>query len=71
MTNFLLYRSSNVRTPANNLILNLAISDFIIMLEAPIFIYNSLNFGPAAGEIGKQLFLFLFLFIQMMTSIDE
>lgn len=47
------YRSSNVRTPANNLILNLAISDFIIMLEAPIFIYNSLNFGPAAGELGK------------------
>lgn len=23
------------------------------MLEAPIFIYNSLNFGPAIGEFGK------------------
>lgn len=49
----LFHRSSNVRTPANNLILNLAISDFIIMLEAPIFIYNSLNFGPASGELGE------------------
>ncbi|CRK99939.1 CLUMA_CG013238, isoform A [Clunio marinus] len=44
-------RCSSVRTPANNFILNLAISDFIILLEAPIFIYNALHFGPATGEL--------------------
>ncbi|XP_070499438.1 opsin, ultraviolet-sensitive [Chironomus tepperi] len=53
---FIFIKSSNVRTPANNLILNLAFSDFIIMLEAPIFIYNSLNFGPAAGEIACKMY---------------
>lgn len=47
------YRCSTVRTPANNLILNLAISDFMIMIEAPLYIYNALNFGPAIGEFGK------------------
>lgn len=47
------FRCASVRTPANNLIVNLAVADFIIMLEAPMFIYNCLNFGPAIGEFGE------------------
>ncbi|CRL06422.1 CLUMA_CG019491, isoform A [Clunio marinus] len=52
---FLFVRSPSVRTPPNTLILNLAISDFIIMLEAPIIIYNSFHFGPAACKINGLL----------------
>uniref|UniRef100_A0AAG5D8B1 G-protein coupled receptors family 1 profile domain-containing protein n=1 Tax=Anopheles atroparvus TaxID=41427 RepID=A0AAG5D8B1_ANOAO len=44
------YRS--LRTPANYLVINLAVADFIIMMEAPLFIYNSIHQGPALGSIG-------------------
>uniref|UniRef100_A0A182NH64 G-protein coupled receptors family 1 profile domain-containing protein n=1 Tax=Anopheles dirus TaxID=7168 RepID=A0A182NH64_9DIPT len=44
------YRS--LRTPANYLVMNLAVADFVIMLEAPMFIYNSIHQGPALGAIG-------------------
>uniref|UniRef100_A0A8W7P596 G-protein coupled receptors family 1 profile domain-containing protein n=1 Tax=Anopheles coluzzii TaxID=1518534 RepID=A0A8W7P596_ANOCL len=44
------YRS--LRTPANYLVINLAVADFIIMMEAPMFIYNSIHQGPALGSIG-------------------
>uniref|UniRef100_A0A182FG16 G-protein coupled receptors family 1 profile domain-containing protein n=1 Tax=Anopheles albimanus TaxID=7167 RepID=A0A182FG16_ANOAL len=45
-----LYRS--LRTPANYLVVNLAVADLLIMLEAPLFIYNSIYQGPAFGSIG-------------------
>lgn len=32
------------------------------MLEAPIFIYNSLYFGPATGEIGEHEFILIYLY---------
>uniref|UniRef100_A0A182WJ29 G-protein coupled receptors family 1 profile domain-containing protein n=1 Tax=Anopheles minimus TaxID=112268 RepID=A0A182WJ29_9DIPT len=32
--------------------MNLAVADFIIMMEAPLFIYNSIHQGPALGSIG-------------------
>ncbi|ETN63380.1 ultraviolet-sensitive opsin [Anopheles darlingi] len=44
------YRS--LRTPANYLVVNLAVADLLIMLEAPLFIYNSIYQGPAFGSIG-------------------
>lgn len=33
--------------------MNLAISDFLIMSEMPIFVFNSIHRGPALGEQGK------------------
>ncbi|KAG5677936.1 hypothetical protein PVAND_007650 [Polypedilum vanderplanki] len=53
---FLFIKCSSVRTPANNFILNLAISDFIIMLEAPIFIYNSFHLGPKSGDFACRVY---------------
>ncbi|XP_055529998.1 opsin, ultraviolet-sensitive isoform X2 [Wyeomyia smithii] len=41
----------SLRTPANYLIINLAVADFIIMLECPIFVYNSYYLGPASGNL--------------------
>ncbi|KFB35649.1 AGAP007548-PB-like protein [Anopheles sinensis] len=49
---FMFYRYRSLRTPANYLVINLAVADFIIMLEAPMFIYNSIHQGPALGSIG-------------------
>lgn len=34
--------------------MNLAISDFLIMSEMPIFIFNSIHRGPALGEQGNK-----------------
>ncbi|XP_049297488.1 opsin-2 [Anopheles funestus] len=49
---FMFYRYRSLRTPANYLVMNLAVADFIIMMEAPLFIYNSIHQGPALGSIG-------------------
>ena len=40
-------------------VVNLAICDFMMMLKAPIFIYNSFNRGFALGHLGCQIFAFM------------
>jgi len=42
-----------LQTPANIIITNLAISDFIMLAKIPLFIYNSLVQGPALGYRGR------------------
>ncbi|XP_044733194.1 opsin, ultraviolet-sensitive-like [Chrysoperla carnea] len=56
LVSFVFIRCRSLRTPANTLIINLAISDFLMMSKTPIFIYNSLYFGPALGSIGCELY---------------
>ncbi|XP_065089230.1 opsin Rh4 isoform X2 [Ochlerotatus camptorhynchus] len=45
------FRFKSLRTPANYMVINLAFADFVIMLEAPLFVYNSYHQGPATGNI--------------------
>ncbi|CAG7721491.1 unnamed protein product [Allacma fusca] len=52
-------RFSSLRTPANYLILNLALSDFVMLVKMPVFIINSFYEGPVLGEIGCQVYGFL------------
>ncbi|XP_032520951.2 opsin-2 [Danaus plexippus] len=56
MVIFIFLTTKSLRTSSNLLILNLAISDFIMMAKAPIFIYNSALRGFAAGPVGCQIF---------------
>ncbi|XP_029177330.1 opsin, ultraviolet-sensitive isoform X2 [Nylanderia fulva] len=53
---FYIYRAKSLRTPSNLFVVNLAFCDFIMMLKAPIFIYNSFNTGFATGHLGCQIF---------------
>lgn len=48
----LMNSSRHLRTPANIIIMNLAISDFFMLIKMPIFLYNSLLQGPALGSRG-------------------
>uniref|UniRef100_A0A336LAP2 CSON005853 protein n=1 Tax=Culicoides sonorensis TaxID=179676 RepID=A0A336LAP2_CULSO len=52
-----LFRS--LRTPANQLVINLAVSDFFMLCLGPMFIYNSLHEGPAFSELACRLYGFL------------
>ncbi|KAF2885510.1 hypothetical protein ILUMI_20660 [Ignelater luminosus] len=45
-------RCPSLRTPANTLVMNLAISDLLMMSKMPIFIFNSTHLGPALGKFG-------------------
>nr|CAD7257746.1 unnamed protein product [Timema shepardi] len=45
-------RCRTLRTPANILVINLAVSDFFLVAKTPIFIYNSIYQGPALGKLG-------------------
>lgn len=48
--------SAALRTPSNVFVVNLALCDFMMMLKAPIFIFNSFHRGFATGVTGCQLF---------------
>ncbi len=47
-----IYSSRHLRSPANIVIMNLAISDFFMLVKMPVFLYNSLLQGPALGMKG-------------------
>ncbi|XP_022205432.2 opsin, ultraviolet-sensitive [Nilaparvata lugens] len=49
---FMFLRCRSLRTPANILVVNLALSDCLMLLKMPVFIYNSLYYGPALGAAG-------------------
>nr|QWV42725.1 ultraviolet sensitive opsin [Trixagus carinifrons] len=51
--------AKSLRTASNMFIVNLAFCDWIMMLKAPIFIYNSFNRGFAAGHTACQVFAFV------------
>ncbi|KAL4707713.1 hypothetical protein ACJJTC_014894 [Scirpophaga incertulas] len=53
---YIFITTKTLRTSSNLLILQLAILDFIMMLKAPIFIYNSAMKGFASGTVGCQIF---------------
>nr|QWV42679.1 ultraviolet sensitive opsin [Pempsamacra sp. CRS 2021] len=48
--------AKSLRTPSNMFVVNLAFCDFMMMLKAPIFIYNSFHHGFAAGILGCRIF---------------
>nr|APY20644.1 ultraviolet sensitive opsin [Paussus spinicoxis] len=48
--------SKSLQTPSNVFVVNLAICDFVMMLKAPIFIYNSFFRGFALGHLACQIF---------------
>ncbi|KAF5285417.1 hypothetical protein FQA39_LY16671 [Lamprigera yunnana] len=52
-------RSPTLRTPANSLVMNLAISDALMMSKMPVFIFNSLSFGPVLGSLGCRIYGFV------------
>nr|APY20521.1 ultraviolet sensitive opsin [Xylobiops basilaris] len=51
--------AKSLRTPSNMFVVNLAFCDFIMMLKAPIFIYNTMHKGFATGHVGCQVFAFV------------
>ncbi|CAG9769354.1 unnamed protein product [Ceutorhynchus assimilis] len=55
---FLFCRSKSLRTPANMLIVNLAVSDFLMLLKMPVFIYNCFYHGPVLGDIACRIYGF-------------
>lgn len=56
----ILSRNPSLRTPANILVMNLAISDFLLMVTLiPEAVYNFFSGGPwQFGEIGCQIHAF-------------
>nr|ANN11834.1 ultraviolet wavelength sensitive opsin 1 [Chrysochroa saundersii tonkinensis]APY20579.1 ultraviolet sensitive opsin 1 [Chrysochroa saundersii tonkinensis] len=48
--------SKPLRTPSNLFVVNLAFCDLIMLLKAPLFVYNAFNRGYATGHIGCQIF---------------
>ncbi|XP_059469982.1 opsin, ultraviolet-sensitive-like [Neocloeon triangulifer] len=48
--------TKSLRSASNFFVVNLAIADFIMMLKAPIFIYNSMFEGYALGKFWCQVF---------------
>jgi len=52
---FMFANRKSLRTPANILVMNLAICDFLMLIKCPIAIYNNIKEGPALGDIGECL----------------
>lgn len=50
------FSAKSLRTASNMFVVNLAFFDFIMMLKAPFFIYNSFKQGFASGMLGCKLF---------------
>ncbi|CAG9860517.1 unnamed protein product [Phyllotreta striolata] len=48
--------AKSLRTASNMFVVNLAFCDFLMMLKAPIFLYNTYHQGFALGHFGCQLF---------------
>nr|APY20632.1 ultraviolet sensitive opsin [Migdolus fryanus] len=48
--------AKSLRTASNMFVVNLAFCDFVMMLKAPIFIYNSFYQGFAASILGCRIF---------------
>ncbi|XP_073978945.1 opsin, ultraviolet-sensitive-like isoform X2 [Rhodnius prolixus] len=56
---FMILSFRTLRTSSNILILNLAVSDFLMVAKMPVFIYNSFYFGPVLGEMGCHFYGFI------------
>ncbi|GLV42135.1 Rhodopsin 7 [Carabus blaptoides fortunei] len=56
---FMFIKCRSLRTPANILVTNLAISDLTMMMKLPMFIYNSIYQGIALGEIACTIYGFV------------
>ncbi|XP_072397619.1 opsin, ultraviolet-sensitive-like [Diabrotica undecimpunctata] len=48
--------AKSLRTASNMFVVNLAFCDFVMMLKAPIFLYNAFHHGYALGHTGCQIF---------------
>ncbi|XP_031618516.1 opsin, ultraviolet-sensitive [Contarinia nasturtii] len=59
LVGYMFLRCRILRTSANILVINLAISDFLMLAKTPIFIYNSLKFGPILGDVACRMYGFL------------
>ncbi|XP_063698243.1 opsin, ultraviolet-sensitive [Culicoides brevitarsis] len=53
---FMYIRFRSLRTPANQLVINLAVSDFFMLCLGPAFVYNSLHEGPFVSEFVCRLY---------------
>nr|QWV42668.1 ultraviolet sensitive opsin 1 [Mordella sp. CRS 2021] len=51
--------AKSLRTASNMFVVNLAFCDFMMMLKAPIFLYNTFYRGFALGFSGCQIFAFM------------
>ncbi|XP_017475499.1 PREDICTED: opsin, ultraviolet-sensitive, partial [Rhagoletis zephyria] len=49
----------SLRTPANTLVINLAVSDLLMLMKCPIAIYNNFKQGPALGDAGCRIYGFI------------
>ncbi|XP_039965047.1 opsin, ultraviolet-sensitive [Bactrocera tryoni] len=56
---FMFVRCKSLRTPANTLVINLAVSDLLMLMKCPIAIFNNFKQGPALGDIGCRIYGFV------------
>ncbi|XP_064544434.1 opsin, ultraviolet-sensitive [Drosophila montana] len=56
---FMFGSRKSLRTPANILVMNLAICDFLMLIKCPIAIYNNIQEGPALGDMACRIYGFV------------